>query len=604
MGGEVLEKNRAREIYESYKRTRQDPGLLEQKDYKTFEMRIFPIPSGTDQKVEITYYQELEYDHDWATYVYPLATTTTGAAESRTTGKFAVHFDIKSAVPITAVESPSHGKEFVIAKHSDGYSEASLEASGGSLNRDVVLAYRLSRPHTGVDLITSKTPGEDGYFCLSITAGEDLGKQDQGADYVFVLDISGSMATDGKLLLSKDSIGAFINELGEEDRFEVITFNVQPYLAFSGLRPAQGTAKQQALEFLASQQARGGTILNSAITTAYKYAAADRPLYVVILSDGLTEQQERRTLLELIRSRPRNARVFCVGVGNDVNRPLLEQLAQDSGGMASFLSQGDNFSRQDMAFLQKLMSHVAADLIIEFAVIKAFEIEPKQVPNLFYGSPVRIYGRYRGQGAGEIMIRGNVNGREWKQSVALEFPKEDAANPEIDRMWASRRVDNLLKEADRSGERSRVADVVIQLGETYSILTEYTSFLVLENDSEFQRWKIARRNTDRLGRDRESEARWQAQLDQIRKKAIAGLGPEPVLAAAAPSGPAKNIAAPVFARSTNPEPAPVNQGNQIISAPVPQQSRNFSVGGGGSGPVGPLFVALALGLSQLKRRLS
>lgn len=120
---------------------------------------------------------------------------------------------------------------------------------------------------------------------------------------------------------------------------------------------------------------------------------------------------------------------------------------------------------------------------------------------------------------------------------------------------------------------------VIQLGETYSILTEYTSFLVLENDSEFQRWKIARRNTDRLGRDRESQARWQAQLDQIRMKAIAGLGPEPALPAAAPSAPAKNIAAPALARSTNPEPAPVNQGNQSNPSPVPQQSRNFSVEG-------------------------
>ena len=41
MVGEVLEKKKAREIYESYKVTRQDPGLLEQVDYKTFEMRIF-----------------------------------------------------------------------------------------------------------------------------------------------------------------------------------------------------------------------------------------------------------------------------------------------------------------------------------------------------------------------------------------------------------------------------------------------------------------------------------------------------------------------------------------------------------------------------------
>src|SRR5215510_7806497 len=89
MVGEVLEKQRAREIYNSYKQQRRDPGLLEQVDYRTFEMRIFPIAPDADQKVEITYYQELDFDHDWATYVYPLATATRKDVDTRATGKFA-----------------------------------------------------------------------------------------------------------------------------------------------------------------------------------------------------------------------------------------------------------------------------------------------------------------------------------------------------------------------------------------------------------------------------------------------------------------------------------------------------------------------------------
>src|SRR5882724_3207307 len=89
MVGEVLEKKRAREIYQSYKQTRRDPGLLEQTDFKTFEMRVFPIAPSGDQKVQITYYQELDVDHDWATYIYPLATSTRKDLNSRATGKFA-----------------------------------------------------------------------------------------------------------------------------------------------------------------------------------------------------------------------------------------------------------------------------------------------------------------------------------------------------------------------------------------------------------------------------------------------------------------------------------------------------------------------------------
>ena len=109
MIGEVLEKKRAREIYNSYKQKRRDPGLLEQINYKTFEMRIFPINAGAEQKVQISYYQELDFDHDQATYVYPLATATRREVDSRTTGKFAINMDLKSAIPITSIQSPSHG---------------------------------------------------------------------------------------------------------------------------------------------------------------------------------------------------------------------------------------------------------------------------------------------------------------------------------------------------------------------------------------------------------------------------------------------------------------------------------------------------------------
>ena len=595
MVGEVLEKKRAREIYESYKQTRRDPGLLEQTDFKTFEMRIFPIGPDADQKVQITYYQELDVDHDWATYIYPLATSSRKELASQASGRFALGLEVKSAIPIVAMESPSHADGFVIAEHTDNYYQASLETANGSLARDIVLAYQLSRPQTGVDLITSAHGKEDGYFCLTISAGDDLARKEDGMDYVFVLDISGSMAQDGKLLLSKDSLGSFINELGDKDRFEVLTFNVQPSLAFKELRAGTDESKQQAAAFLATQQARGGTVLNPALTTAYRYANPDRPLNVVILSDGLTEQEERRTSLELIKSRPRNAHVFCIGVGNDVNKPLLEQLATDAGGLAAFLSREDNLSRQAKAFRRKLTRPVATDLKLDFAGLQVSDVEPKTVPNLYHGAPIRIYGRYKGNGKADVTVRGNVNGIEFKQGAALDFPKEDLGNPEIDRMWAWKRIDGVLKEADRIGNRSpQTIDEIVRLGEAYSIVTEYTSFLVLENDAEFQRWKIARNNVLRNDRDRRAQQMVRAQFDAMRNKAMQNLGPQ--------SEP-KQFAMTQPLRQVRPQ---LSSQPQTLSQPQPAEPQRNSGQGfnlnPGTGPVGPLGVALLAIASALKRR--
>src|SRR4051812_8756866 len=446
MVGEVLEKQRAREIYNSYKQARRDPGLLEQTDFRSFDMRIFPIGPDADQKVEITYYQELDFDHDTATYVYPLATVTRKGVDPRPVGKFAMSLDIKSAIPIVELKSPSHGEAFAVAKHSDNYWQANLETTGGSLARDLVLACRIERPKTGMDLITSRRNGEDGFFCLSLTAGQEVAQKQESMDYVFVVDISGSMADAGKLLTAKDAVGAFLNELDDADRMEVMTFNNKPDLAFGQLQAANPASKQQANDYLARQAARGSTVLQPAIATAYKYAAKDRPLNVVILSDGLTEPQERHTLLQQIQARPGNTRVFCVGVGNDVDRPLLEQLAEDSGGLSAFISAGDDFTRQAKAFRQKLVRPFATDLQLKFSGVEVTELEPAIVPNLYFGTPVRIYGRYRGGGTAEVVLRGSVRGVEVKQTAQLDFPKTDPANPEINRLWASRRISSLLKD--------------------------------------------------------------------------------------------------------------------------------------------------------------
>ncbi len=527
MVGEVVEKERAREIYNSYKQRRRDPGLLEQVDYKTFEMRIFPIAAGAEQRVQISYYQELDFDHDWATYVYPLATVTRSDINQRTTGKFALTLQARSRVPIVAMESPSHANDFVFTSHGDSFHEASLETGEGSLERDVVLAYHLSRPETGIDLITSRSDGEDGFFYMTITAGEELAGDVAGMDFVFVLDISGSMGKERKLETSSNAARAFIEALGEEDRFEVMTFNVAPSVLFGGLETPDDAALARAAEFLGTQEAKGGTVLQPAMHTAYRYADpdGDRPLNVVILSDGMTEQNERAELLQLIQSRPQNSRVFCIGVGNEVNRALLAQMAEEAGGLAALISHGDNFERQASAFRRKLMHPVATNLEVLSKGAELYDVIPEQLPNLYHGAPVRIYGRYRGGGPVELKVRANLNGYGMDQDVTLEFPDRDPNNPEIERMWAWHKVQSLQKAADRNGSRQQVLAEIVRLGEAFSIVTEYTSFLVLENNAEYKRWKIERRNALRIDRDRAAQAKVRSELERIRMAALKDIGP-------------------------------------------------------------------------------
>jgi Ca-activated chloride channel family protein len=578
MTGEVVEKERARKIYNSYKRRKRDPGLLEQNDYKSFEMRIFPIEANAIQKVQITYYQELKSNRNWCTYVYPLKTTTRKfQADSASTRKrFSFNFQVKSEIPITELESPSHGKEFVTASYSPNYAQASLEKKKGNLNKDIVISYKLERAKTGIDFIFSKEKNRDGYFLMTITAGEELKELNQGMDFVFVLDISGSMANDGKMKISRNSINEFIKALSKDDRFEMVTFNINTHTLFNKLESVNSDTMGKGIKFLENQTARGGTDLRPAINRAYEYSTPDRQLNVIVLSDGMTEQGTVSSLINIIKNRPANTKVFCIGVGNEVNKPLLKEISEESGGLASFISRGDNFKRRAEGFRRTLMHPAVSNITIDFGN-GAYDIEPENIPNLYYGIPVRIYGRYKTPGKCDIKIEGEIMGRVFRTGKTIKYPAEDGSNPEIERMWAREKMQNLINKGKRENNIDKYRGEIVRLGEGYSIVSEYTSFLVLENDAEYRRWKIERLNALRTSRDRAAQERLKKELEKLKNASAETL----VKAENIPeSGKAKELSSTNTPAPALPSPAPAapakNRRNNSIDFSLP----NMGHGGG------------------------
>ena len=589
MIGEVVEKERARQIYESYKRTKRDPGLLEQVDFKRFEMRIFPIPAGAEQRVRIEYYQQLDVDHDWATYVYPLATDVReNQLDSRVLGRFSMNVDIKSEVPIKELRSESHVDDFVVVNHQPNYAQAAMELTAGDLSRDIVMAVQTKRPRTGLDVVTSHPAGEDGYFMLTLTPGEDLSSTAEPMDYVFLLDISGSMARDRKLAISHQSVVAFIDSLGPEDRFECLAFNLAPTPLFRSLRGADSAHLDQAKEFFLAQRARGGTVLQPAISAAYAYRDDDRPLNVVLLSDGMTEVGEQAELLRLIQARPTGVRVFCIGVGNEVNRPLLNQMADQAGGLAAFVSTEDSFRRQAQLMRQKLVRPAIENVSVEFREGAIRDVEPRKLGDLFYGTPLRLWGRYGSGGQVAVTLTGSVQGGTWKQTVELDLPKQDEGNSEIERMWAYQRVERLLAK-EREGNGSE-RDEIVRLCEAYSIVSPYASMLVLENNDEYKRWKIEQRNSTRIERDRQSRSSIQQKLAELRRRGSDSFEIERAEKLTSKSTETQSPSA----SSATPSPGP-----QRTAAP-PSSNRGTDLdvgfsGGGGGGAIDPLTALVALG---------
>lgn len=58
-----------------------------------------------------------------------------------------------------------------------------------------------------------------------------------------------------------------------------------------------------------------------------------------------------------------------------------------------------------------------------------YDVEPETLPNLYHGSPVRVYGRYRTAGDVAVTLRSVIQGQAFEQTVKVPLPETEAGNP-------------------------------------------------------------------------------------------------------------------------------------------------------------------------------
>jgi hypothetical protein len=267
-------------------------------------------------------------------------------------------------------------------------------------------------------------------------------------------------------------------------------------------------------------------------------------------------------------------------------------MATGAGGLAAFVSTEDSFSRQAQLMRQKLIRPAIERLRVKFQGANVSDVEPQQIGDLFYGTPIRVFGRYASAGSVSVTLSGQVQGGQWKQTVDMYLPETDEGNSEIERMWAQKRVGRLLG-SERAGEGSN-RDEIVRLCEGYSIVSPYASMLVLENDAEYKRWKIEQRNAVRIQRDRESREVVQQRLAELRRQSADGFelnrGEKLVSTQRKPT--AQQTPSPQQASQRGP-----------TSERSPGRGIDLNVGGGGAlEPVTVIVALTSVGAAALARR--
>lgn len=499
--GAVLEKNEARQIYESIVRRTRDPGLIEYMDGKVFRASIFPIPPGGTQKLEIKFGQVLQKQGGLYRYHYPLSAGK-DYATAKTEKDFTLVARVHAPIPVTTVYSPTHK----ISSHrkSDNEVLVGTEELYATLDKDFDLYVGHSKQDIGLNIMTHDPDGEggeNGYFMLALAPRVEVASHDEiGQTFTFVMDTSGSMAGD-KIEQARKTLEFCLSRLRPQDRFNVVRFSTDVEALYDNPVQASEANKSKGLAFARALVPAGGTAIGPALERVFEQKVAkEQPHQVIFVTDGIPTvgETDASRILQMVESQHGRARLFAFGVGYDVNTNLLDGMAAQARGRSDYVKPNENLETAVGSLYTRISSPVLTDIKIDFGDARIYDMYPTPIPDLFRGDQVVLFGRYREGFTSAITVTGKAGPESKKyvfgKSSGAEAGKKKrriAASEEfseplefLPKLWATRKVGFLLEQIRLNGENPELRDEVIRLAKKFGLVTPYTSFLAVD-DSEF-----------------------------------------------------------------------------------------------------------------------
>jgi len=480
----ILPAGEARSIYNEIVRQYRDPALLEYVGSAALQASVFPIPPGESRRVEIRYSQILTVENGLLHYLYPLKVTN--LLTPRPVDTLSVRVQVSGQDTIGNIYSPSHPIAVQRDAANTGFT-AGYESSFSVPTDDFSLYLGFESQAINANLLTFReSANEDGYFLFLVQPPITLPDDRMAAkDVIVVLDQSGSM--DGeKWNQARTAAEYVLGHLNAVDRFNVILFSTG-WRVYSNQMEDPSLAAS-AIDWLRGESAVGGTDINGALTTALNMVDAERPTTILFLTDGLATEGEINpdTILSNLKAAARpNARVFTFGVGDDVDTFLLDGITRDLRGAGSYVRPSERIDEEVAALYNKISAPVLNDVTLETGGLNTADLYPGQpLPDLFAGSQLAIVGRFRGEAENlTFTLRGTVNGQAQEYRYdGLSFPGRAGGEAFIARLWATRRIGDLLNSVRLNGENPELVQSIVKLSVRYGIITPYTSFLIEEKD--------------------------------------------------------------------------------------------------------------------------
>ena len=494
---QIREKQQARIEYAAAKQEGKTAALLEQHRPNVFQMRVANILPGDDVQVELRYTELLLPDNGRYAFVFPTVVgpryasaassgTNTWAAQptlragEAPTSDFTLTATLEAPLAIHDVRSRTHAIEVEqTGEHATRASVRLAAGTGPANDRDFVMDYRLDGDtlDTGLMLSQGEGPGAENFFLAMVQPPKAVAAtQIAPREYIFVVDISGSMHG-FPLDTAKAMLQRLIGGLRPSDRFNVLLFSGSNRMLAPKAVPATQANIDRALATLGQTQGSGGTELIPALRRVYaEPKTPDVSRTIVVVTDGYVSVEAEA--FALVRKNLDQANLFAFGIGASVNRALLEGLARAGRGEPFIITDPVQAPEQAARFRRMVESPVLTSVQLRFEGLDVYDLEPAVQPDVLGERPVLVFGKWRGQPRGRMLVQGHSAEGPWQQTVDVT-PAAPGHSTALPALWARHRIAALGdQEALEGGDAQRAA--ITRLGLDYSLLTAYTSFIAVD----------------------------------------------------------------------------------------------------------------------------
>jgi Ca-activated chloride channel homolog len=491
----IEKRGKAQQEYGVAKAEGKRAALLEQERSNVFSMNVANIMPGDVIKTELTYSELIVPESGVYTFVYPTVVgprNPLGASAARhgwvanphlPSGvkepyRFDLQVRMQSPIPLKAVSSPSHAVK--VTYPSPTAASIDLTQPGGG-DRDFVLSYALRGDQIQTGTLLYEDGGEKFFLMMMEPPQRATPSQLVPREYVFVLDVSGSMAG-FPLQTAKQLMRDLLSGLKPSEYFNVVLFAGAAGALSSRSLPATDGNVQDAFRAVQSLHGGGGTDLMAALRTAYALPRpTEQPMSrsVVVLTDGYVAVEPQA--FRFVRERLGQANLFALGIGSSVNRGLVEGLARAGMGQPFVVLDASEASDKAAKLRAYVESPLLTNVQLSFRGLDVFDVIPQKLPDLMAERPLIAFGKYRGAGPGTIEVVGTSSAGAFTQRLSLDPSQASARNRPLRSLWARSWVEELMDQHAALGGARSAELAVTHLGLKYGMLTQFTSFVAVDS---------------------------------------------------------------------------------------------------------------------------